>query len=210
MKHWTTGDEIVLRYRRNQPVDVIFPVRVIEDASERVSLFLSEGAIFKGQATKDGHPLGREIPFLERERLMQGVCDKTWTGNHSLMVQQPEESYAVWLFWNAFDWSFAGYYVNLQAPLVRTTVGFDTADHLLDIVVAPDLTWEWKDEDEFAEARAAGILSPDVCEAAIAASERAIVDITTKHWPFDGSLIDWRPDPNWPIPLLPNNWNEGF
>ncbi len=210
MKHWNSGDEIVLRYRRNRPADVIFPVRVIEDAPERVSLFLSEGAIFKGQATKDGRPLGREIPFLERERLIQGVCDKTWTRNQSLLMQQPKRAFAVWLFWNASDWMFAGYYVNLQAPLVRTTVGFDTADYLLDIMVDPDLSWRWKDEDEFEDARAAGILTPDVCEATLAAATRAIADIEARHWPFDGSLIDWRPDPSWPIPVLPENWNEGF
>lgn len=210
MKHWNSGDEIVLRYRRNQPADVVFPVRVIEDRPECLQVFLTEGTTYKGQATKDGRSLGREIPFLERERLIQGVCDKTWARNHSLMVQRPNVAYAVWLFWNASDWSFAGYYVNLQAPLERTTVGFDTADHLLDIVVAPDLTWEWKDEDEFAEARVAGILSPDVCEAALAASERAIADIDARNWPFDGSLVNWRPDPDWTIPVLPYNWNEGF
>lgn len=210
MKHWNFGDEIVLRYRRHQPVDIVFPVRVIEDTPERVSVFLCEGTGYKGQATKDGRPLGREVPFLERECLIQGVCDKTWSGNHVLMVQQPEESYAVWFFWNASDWSFIGYYVNLQASLERIIVGFDTLDYLLDIVVDPDQTWRWKDEDEFSEARVAGILSPDVCEAALAASERAIVDIESGHWPFDGSLVGWRPDPNWTIPLLPDNWNEGF
>lgn len=200
----------MLRYRRNQPLDGVMPVQVIEDAAEHVTVFLCEGTGYKGPATREGRPLGREIPFLERERLIQGVCDKTWTGNNVLMLQHPEDAYAIWLFWNAADWSFVGYYVNFQAPLARTAVGFDTLDYLLDIVVAPDLSWRWKDEDEFSEARAAGILSPDVCEAALAPSTRAIADIDAKNWPFDGSLIDWRSDPDWTIPTLPDNWNEGF
>lgn len=72
MKRWNNGDVIVLRYRRNQPVDVVFPVRVIEDRDDLLSVFLGEGTRYKGQATKDGRPLGREIPFLERERLIEG------------------------------------------------------------------------------------------------------------------------------------------
>jgi predicted RNA-binding protein associated with RNAse of E/G family len=126
------------------------------------------------------------------------------------MVQQPKRAFAVWLFWDATDWSFAGYYVNLQAPLVSTSVGFDTADHLLDIVVAPELAWEWKDEDEFEEALAHGVLSMEIAAEARDAAERAVADIDARNWPFDSSLIDWRPDPNWRIPVLPDNWNEGF
>jgi len=210
MKHWHTGDEIVLRYRRNQPADVIFPVRVIEDRPECLQVFLVDGTVYKGQATRDGRPLGREIPFLERERLIQGVCDKTWFGNHVLMLQQPEAAFAVWLFWDAANLAFVGYYVNLQAPLVRTAVGFDTADLLLDIVVAPDLTWHWKDRDEFDEALEHGLIGDGTAAMAQEAAVQAIADIASCVWPFDGFLVDWRPDRNWPIPMMPANWNEGF
>ena len=26
--------------------------------------------------------------------------------------------------------------------------------------------------------------------------------------PFDGSWEQWRPDPTWPTPVLPDNWNS--
>jgi len=38
--------------------------------------------------------------------------------------------------------------VNLQSPMARTRLGFDHWDHQLDIVVAPDRSWRYKDEDE--------------------------------------------------------------
>ena len=44
-----------------------------------------------------------------------------------------------------------GWYVNLQQPLRRTPLGFEAMDMMLDVVVEPDLTWRWKDEDEFAD-----------------------------------------------------------
>ncbi|MGB3306243.1 MAG: DUF402 domain-containing protein [Thermomicrobiales bacterium] len=208
MKRWNTGDEIVLRFRRNQPADVVFAVLVIEDNPDLLSVFLSEGTRYKGQATKDGRPLGREIPFLEREPLIAGVCDKTWYGTNVLMIQRPHEAFAVWLFWDAVDWSFTGYYVNLQASLVRTRVGFDTADLLLDIQVAPDLSWQWKDQDEFEEALDHGILTEGTASIARDAASHAIAEIEARRWPFDGSLLDWRPNPSWPIPLVPDKWSE--
>jgi len=209
MKRWNTGDAIVLRYRRNQPADVVFPVRVIEDRQDLLSVSLSEGTTYKGQA-RGGRPLGRETPFLERERLIDGVCDKIWHGTHVLMLQQPEEAYAVWLFWDATDWSFTGYYINLQTPLARTSVGFDTADLLLDIQVAPDLTWSWKDEDEFEEALDHGILTEGTASMARDAALRAIADVEARRWPFDGSLVGWRPNPSWLVPAMPPNWDEEF
>ena len=36
----------------------------------------------------------------------------------------------------------------MQSPMARTRLGFDHWDHLLDIVVAPDRSWRYKDEDE--------------------------------------------------------------
>ena len=50
---------------------------------------------------------------------------------------------------------FTGWYVNLEEPGVRwddgEVAGVDIVDQDLDIVVGPDRSWQWKDEDEFAE-----------------------------------------------------------
>jgi protein associated with RNAse G/E len=44
-----------------------------------------------------------------------------------------------------------GWYVNLQCPYRRTPLGIEAMDLMLDIVVEPDMTWRWKDDDEFDE-----------------------------------------------------------
>jgi hypothetical protein len=46
---------------------------------------------------------------------------------------------------------FLSHYINLQAPLQRSAIGFDSCDHVPDIV-DPDGAWHWKHEDELIEA----------------------------------------------------------
>jgi len=96
----------------------------------------------------------------------------------------------------------------LQDPVHRVATGFDTGDHVLDLDVGPDLRWRWKDEDEFAIAQQIGRFTPDQAAAIRAEGERVIADIEARRWPFDGSLLDWRPDPSWPVPSVPDAWSE--
>jgi Protein of unknown function (DUF402) len=49
------------------------------------------------------------------------------------MLHRPADAYAVWVFWRGPAHAFHCWYLNLQAPLMRTTVGFDTLDHELDL-----------------------------------------------------------------------------
>ncbi|HEU0164300.1 MAG TPA: DUF402 domain-containing protein [Thermomicrobiales bacterium] len=204
---WKHGDVVALRYIRNHPADSIVPARVVEDEPSYVALYYGPGSPRVVHATVEGEPLPREIPFLEREKLIGGLRRITWTDRHVLQIQAPDRMSAVLLWWDE-NWQFLGYYVNLQASLFRTTFGFDTADYLLDIVVSPDLAWEWKDEEEFALARLHDILAPELADAIRAEGERAIGDIEARRWPFDGSFESWRPDPSWSIPDLPQGWDQ--
>ena len=56
----------------------------------------------------------------------------------------------MWLFWTV-EWQVKIWYVNLQAPIHRTSRGILVQDYALDIAVEPDMSWSWKDEDEFGE-----------------------------------------------------------
>jgi hypothetical protein len=63
------------------------------------------------------------------------------------------------------------------------------------VVVDPDGSWRWKDEDELADAVYAG----RVDEAAVRTeAERVLAE---RPWPTGWE--DFRPDPTWPIPELP-------
>ena len=112
--------------------------------------------------------------------------------------------------WREPDWMFRANYVNLQAPLARTSLGFDTADYLLDLEVTPDLEWAWKDEEEVAIARGHGLVAGKILDQMREDGERAIRDIQARAWPFDAGYEAWRPDPEWPIPRLPASWDDGL
>ena len=207
------GDQVLLRFVRNHPADVIAPVTVVKDSPDEIALYLQVGTPLKVQASAIGERLTRDIPFVERDRMVASLADRQWTDNAVLMLHQPGRFSTVWLMWRAVDWSFLRWYINLQAPLARTDLGFETADYMLDIDVAHDLSWQWKDEDEFHAAREHGLVAPDLLDAVHAEGERMISELEARRWPFDANrqrYLDWKPDPAWPVPRLPENWADGL
>jgi predicted RNA-binding protein associated with RNAse of E/G family len=65
---------------------------------------------------------------------------------------------------------------------------FEMTDQALDILVDPDGTWRWKDEDDFAETQALGVWTPEEAAAIRAEGERVI---GARPWP--SGWEDWRP-----------------
>jgi hypothetical protein len=184
------------------------PVTVVHDGPDYTALYLKPGTPLKKRILPDGCPIPRNLPYAERAKLPHIVGDGTWHSNHALMLFREGEAHDVRLFWSENDWKFCGWYVNLQEPVRRTSVGFDTADHVLDIEVRPDLSWVWKDENEFATAIAIGRFSEQEALAIRDEGERVIAEIEAHKWPFDSPFVDWRPDPGWTTPEVPGNWND--
>lgn len=107
------------------------------------------------------------------------------------------------------DGSFAHWYVNFQLPITRTSTGYDTLDLVIDMIVARDWTWTWKDEAQFRAAIRRGIFGTDVEAAIRAEAERIREQIDSRTGPFDAAWIDWRPHRDWPAPALPDGFANG-
>ena len=103
---------------------------------------------------------------------------------------------------------FRGWYVNLEQPFVRRNGAVDTSDWILDLWVHPDGTWSWKDEHEVPVAVAAGTISADEAAAARAEGERVIELVERWASPFSDGWEHWRPEPSWPVPVLPARWAD--
>jgi len=198
---WQPGDEVVLRYitRQEQP-GMSWPARVVEDRDDLLALYIPDGATTKqwrGRRDSMGLPLTREL------------VDIPWLRD-TLRLMYPGEDYSIWLSWRNEDSGrvFHGYYINCEEPFRRTPIGVDTNDHTLDVVVQPDLSWVWKDEDQLAERAANGIYIPEFATRIRATAERALELLERRDPPFDGSWLDWLPDPAWEIPQLVERWNE--
>jgi protein associated with RNAse G/E len=124
-----------------------------------------------------------------------------------LMFMWPEKYYSCWLFWNGDTSQFGCYYVNFQLPYLRSRTGFDTLDLDLDIVVNPDYTWAWKDEDEYQEGIADGGIRAEWVERIEQSQPEVFEMIRARSRPMDGSWINWKPDPAWYAPALPAGWH---
>jgi hypothetical protein len=104
--------------------------------------------------------------------------------------------------------TFRGWYVNVQEPVRRTPVGFDVVDLTLDIVVRPDLSWYWKDEDELALALSRGGLSEAFAAQIRHAGEEVVELIESRQSPFNG---EWAPLPgisHAPITDIADGWQH--
>jgi hypothetical protein len=188
------------------------PCRVISDDERGLLLWLSRGTAVLGLRAADGRGI-RDMPFAEWVTLERRIEPDRWAGPGLLKFIPPEADHSVWLFRDDQD-RFTGWYVNLEERAVRWDdghlAGVDVTDQDLDIVVTPDRTWQWKDEDEFAERLALPehYWVPD--EAAVWAEGRRVVKlIEAGEFPFDGTWTDFRPDPSWPVPdAVPDGWDR--
>ena len=200
-RRWSAGDAIALREIWRGRIWTARAVTVVEDADEHTMFHVPAGMSWKRPIDARGERL--RLP-TEKWRL----TDDVWEEKHVLSFAWPGLAYAILAFWSDPGDEFLGWYVNLQTPLRRTAIGFDYMDHTLDVVVSPDRsTWEWKDEDELAEAVALGLFSSERAATIRAEGERALERVRTRASPFDRDWESWRPDPSWPMPELPPGWD---
>ncbi|MFE5586850.1 DUF402 domain-containing protein [Kitasatospora sp. NPDC056531] len=82
-------------------------------------------------------------------------------------------------------------HVNFERP-VRTRIGVDTLDLLVDPAVDPDLSSAtWKDEDEYAHGRRLGFITDDDHRLVEQARERALGLLQDRSGPFAAPWPTW-------------------
>ena len=185
---WSEGDVVLRREVLNDGrCWCRFPVRVVQDNDELLATYIAPAGRF--DFPPGPWPIAGGLhPWHGKER---------WEGNGVLMLQRPDEAYAIWVFWFGAERAFRGWYVNLQEPFRRNGRGFDTQDLELDIVVPVDGPWEWKD-DELLDVRVAeGRFTPEQAAAAREEGRRvgALLDAGERWW--DDSWASWRPPDGW-------------
>jgi hypothetical protein len=170
--------------RRDGALRWAFPHYLVAESADLVSLFIPVGST--GLA-----PAGRGAVWDDSP-----PRPHRWHSYDVLRLTPVGAWHSVDCFYRQGE-GFAGWYVNFQAPIARTAVGFATCDLDLDIWIEPDRSWQWKDRDEFADAVRLGHITD--AEAATVEAEAALVIERCERGeaPFDGAWTDWRPDPSW-------------
>ncbi|NEC26002.1 DUF402 domain-containing protein [Streptomyces sp. SID8111] len=205
---WRPGTHILWRYRENGGArfHIARPVTVVRDDSELLAVWMAPGTECVKPVLADGTPVHQE-PLDTRYTRPRTVCRARWSGTGVLKLARPGDPWSVWLFWDP-GWRFKNWYVNLEEPLARWSGGVDSEDHFLDISVHPDRSWHWRDEDEFAQARRDGLVDDALAGRVRAAGRDAVSVITAWGQPFSDGWPNWRPDPSWTVPSLPQNWDR--
>ncbi|MET7680338.1 DUF402 domain-containing protein [Streptomyces sp. NPDC005423] len=205
---WAPGDHVLWRYRENagDRFHIARPVTVVRDDDELLAVWMAPGTECVKPVLTDGTPVHVE-PLETRYTKPRTVARDRWFGSGVLKLARPGEPWSVWLFWET-DWEFKNWYVNLEEPLVRWAGGVDSEDWFLDISVHPDRSWEWRDEDEFAQAQRDGLMDPRLARRVREAGRSAVEVIDAWGAPFADGWQHWRPDPSWDVPSLPEDWDR--
>ena len=209
LARWKPGTPILQQEMWGERVGAVRPVTVVEDLSERLALYSHPNT----RIASCGVENRRSIELSERidlylKMLEPGIgefSEKVTPNQHVLTLTPVGSWHSIWLFWRA-DWQFRSWYVNFQSPVRRLSEGIRTHDYALDIVVRPDLSWEWKDVDEFEELVSRGFFGDEQVASVRAEADRVVEVIESGGPPFRDGWEDWRPDPSWPAPCLPDNW----
>lgn len=174
---------------------------VVRDDPVGLVSWLAPGTPLLRPVLPDGREL-RSVPAVEMFRAERALRRDRWQGTGVLKVAPAGAPWSVWHFWDD-DWSFRGWYVNLEDVHQRDDVSVATQDHVLDLWVEPDRSVRWKDEDELEAAVTAGrYTAADAAQ--FRADARAVEEIVAA-WgpPFCDEWEHWRPDQSWPVPELP-------
>jgi hypothetical protein len=178
---------------------------VVEDSAEPTVLFQAVGSVCKKRTGERGGPRGRTM--LPGGWDGQHV-DRVFDAAPMVRLHLHGEGYTVLRQWSFEEDRADGWYVNLESPWRRTSIGFDSRDSVLDIVVSDDLSsWSWKDRDEFDWSVANGLLTVAEARQIEREAERAVEHLEAREVPFVDDWSAWRPESSWPIPEVPNGWD---
>lgn len=204
---WNAGDVVAWRGIHNQGIWHIQPTIVVKDSRKETVLALLPGAECMAQEdyARGMKNARRRWDFKDKPWRLEKFF---WRTNRLLFLLEPQKYYSIIFFWNAASNDFLCYYINFQIPFQRSHCGIDTLDLDLDLVINPDFTWEWKDVDDYQKAIESEIILPEWAREIETAKEEILDRLEQRQYPFDGSWLDWAPDPRWPPPKLPENWDK--
>ena len=204
---WKPGDIVAWRGIFAKRVWHVQPTIVVKDSPDELVLTLLPGTECIAEETylKGKQNSNRRWDFKDRDWRLEKYI---WQTNRLLLIFEPEKFYSTIYFWNNASHKFLCYYINFQEPFRRNAYGVDTLDLDLDIIIRPDLSFEWKDEADYQKAIDHGIIFPDWVQGIETAKQEIFDKLEKRQYPFDGHWLNWMPDPDWSPPRLPMNWDK--
>jgi hypothetical protein len=194
------GETVVRRFlHHDRRIAAVQAARVVADDARGLLLFVDLGAESMRRTDLTGKPT-RHLPVAEELALPTMLSPVRRENFRSLLLLPPGAPHAVSWSWHT-DGTFAGWYANLETPARRWPGGVDSHDQTLDLLIAPDRSWHFKDEEDLA--------TLDPAEAATVRAEGARLGELAEAaaFPFDGTWLDFAPPAEWTPAALPPWWD---
>lgn len=182
---------------------------VVEDDGEALALWFPRGTRWKAPTSDPTRPWldDRGERLAECAALGEWVFrDAEWDVD-TLQLTRAGDWHSVWVSWLPGGKHF-GWYVNLQQPFRRTGLGLQTMDLVLDVIIDPDGSWRWKDEDELETFVRQGVFDASIAERVRSEALEVVGRAEQGEPPFGEPWPKWRPDPGWSLPSLPAGWDH--
>jgi protein associated with RNAse G/E len=204
---WSPGEIIAWRGIFRKRVWHVQPTILVKDSQKETVLTLIPGTEC---IAEESYPTGkkngnRRWNFSDED---WKLAKYIWQTNRLLLIFEPEKYYSTILFWNHQCNKFVCYYINFQLPFQRNHYAVDTLDLDLDLIIHPDFTYTWKDVDDYQKAMDHGLIAREWAQAIEDSKLEILEKLEKRQYPFDGSWLDWMPDPNWSAPALPKDWDK--
>jgi len=197
---WAPGEVVVRREVWDGRPWLATTLHVVHDDGDLLVLYQPEGSPFGFGAGDDWPTATGRHPYHGRT---------AWVGAGPLGIHRAGDPFAVWAYWQGPDRRFLGWYVNIQAPYRRTTIGIDSLDLELDLLVSPAYDVVVKDEEHVEASAALGRFSSETAVAihALGADLRARIEAGDRWW--DESWAAWAPGAtHLGAPPLPPGWAD--
>jgi protein associated with RNAse G/E len=205
---WKPGEVITWRGIFRECVWHAMPTIVVKDTPQEIILALIPGTdcmVEENYAKSNKNSTKRRWDFKNKDWKLQKF---TWHTNRLLFVIEPEKYYSTIYFWDHNSNEFLCYYINFQLPFRRNQCSIDTLDLDLDIVIHPDFSFEWKDMDDYQKGIETGVILTEWAREIETAKMEILDRLERREYPLDNSWLNWRPDPAWSAPKLPNGWDK--
>jgi hypothetical protein len=197
----------VLQYGYNAATGKLIEVRpatVVEDSERALVLYFAAGSSYLngdfmlGRARYERTLEERVAVFLDPAPL---DYEEREVRRHVVSILPPGAMHAVWYFWDR-AWQPTECFVNLQAPYERRGQEIAITDYYLDIAMTADLSWRWKDVDEFEAMCQHGAFDATRREATWEEARRVAASIDAREWPFSEPWPRQLIDEAWPVPRI--------